>query len=488
MKKDIKTTEERYKILFESVKDIIVILDKKGRIVDINPAIKKLSGFNPKEIIGRYFQELKILTPQSKKIIKKNLRKRLRGVATASYEIEAKSRNGKKLTVEVNAVPFVKNGNVVGSLAILRDITEHKKADEALRESEEKYRTLVNNVNIGVYRNTGGSQGRFIQANPAIAKMFGYGSVEEFMKIFVSDLYQDKKDRKRFVDEILRAGFVKNQELRLRKKDGTPIIASCTAKIQYDKNNNIKWMDGVIEDISERKSKEEARQRFVEIATHQLRSPLVSCIWTLDFLKSSFAKDLEPEALKYLEQMNEHIEKLLSLAEDLLNTTKIESGLSLSNVKKIYLGKFISRIIQANQVLLNRKKITIKADFKKHSRILIESDLTKLDDIVDNLINNAIKYSRDGSEIQIGCRKFKKHLIIYIKDKGIGIPEKEKDKIFDRFFRASNAVKQNISGSGLGLFIAQRFTELLGGDLYFQSRQNKGSTFFLKLPLKIKSK
>jgi len=488
MKKDIKTTEERYKILFESVKDIIVIIDKKGRIVDINPAIKKLSGFSPKEIIGCYFQKLKMLTPQSKKIIREYFKKRLKGIATASYEIEAKSRNGKKLTAEVNAVPFVKNGNIVGSLAILRDITEHKKADDALRESEERYRTLVDNVNIGIYRNTGGPQGRFIQANPAIAKMFGYGSVEEFMKVSVSELYQDQEDRKRYVNEILRTGFVKNQELRLRKKDGTSIVASCTAKIQYDKNNNIKWMDGVIEDISERKSIEEARQRFVEIATHQLRSPLVSCRWTLDLLKSHFATDLEPEALEYLEQMGESIEKLLSLAKDLLNTTKIKSGLSISDVKKIYLSKFLSRIILANQALLNRKKITIKADFKEHSRILIESDLTKLDDIVDNLINNAIKYSRNGSEIQIGCRKFKKHLVIYIRDKGIGIPKKEKDKIFNRFFRASNAVKQGINGNGLGLFIAQRFAELLGGNLYFQSRQNKGSTFFLKLPLEVKSK
>ncbi len=132
-----------------------------------------------------------------------------------------------------------------------------KQAKEALRENEEKYRTLVENINIGIYRNTGGPHGKFLQANPAIVKMFGYDSVEEFMKVRVSDLYQYPETRKHFVDEIVLKGFSKNKELRLRRKDGTPIIASCTAKVCYDEKGDIKWIDGVIEDITERKRIEE---------------------------------------------------------------------------------------------------------------------------------------------------------------------------------------------------------------------------------------
>ncbi|MFC1624517.1 PAS domain S-box protein [Candidatus Omnitrophota bacterium] len=132
-----------------------------------------------------------------------------------------------------------------------------KKIEAALKESEEKYRTLFENVNIGVYRNTGGAHGRFLHANPAIVKMFGYDSIEEFMKTPVSALYQNPEERKLFTEKVLRDGFVKNKELRLRKKDGTPIWASVTANVQYDKNGSIKWIDGVVEDITESKHEKE---------------------------------------------------------------------------------------------------------------------------------------------------------------------------------------------------------------------------------------
>lgn len=136
-----------------------------------------------------------------------------------------------------------------------------RKADKDLLESEEKYRSLVENVNIGIYRNTGGPHGRFLQANPAIARMFGYDSVEEFMKVPVSDFYQNPEERKLFIDEAMRNGFLKDKEIRLKKKDGTLIVGSCTSKVQYDEDGGIKWIDGVIEDITERKQAEERIER-----------------------------------------------------------------------------------------------------------------------------------------------------------------------------------------------------------------------------------
>ena len=135
--------------------------------------------------------------------------------------------------------------------------TKHRKIEKTLRESEEQYRTRVENINLGVYRNTAGPHGRFLQANPAIAKMFGYDSVKEFMKVRVSKLYQDPKERKLFVEETLLRGSVKDKELRLKKKDGTPIVCSCTSKVQFDEDGGIKWIDGVIEDITDQKQSEE---------------------------------------------------------------------------------------------------------------------------------------------------------------------------------------------------------------------------------------
>ncbi|HYA15264.1 MAG TPA: PAS domain S-box protein, partial [Syntrophales bacterium] len=146
---------------------------------------------------------------------------------------------------------------------------EHRQAEEALKKSEESYRTLVENLNVGVYRNTGDPQGRFIQANPAIARMFGYDSVDEFMKIKVSDLYEEPEDRKSFVDAIKQTGTIINKELHLRRKDNKSIWTSVSARAHYDNNGGIDWIDGVIEDITDRKQAErllqesEARYRAI---------------------------------------------------------------------------------------------------------------------------------------------------------------------------------------------------------------------------------
>ena len=135
---------------------------------------------------------------------------------------------------------------------------ERQKFEEALRQSEEEYRSLVDNLNIGVYRNTGPGRGHFIKANPAIAAIFGYDSLEEFLKVPVADLYRYPDDRQRFIDQVVENGYVKGQELLLKKKDGTAIWASCTATAKYDNKGNIHWIDGIIEDITNRKQAEQA--------------------------------------------------------------------------------------------------------------------------------------------------------------------------------------------------------------------------------------
>ncbi len=130
-------------------------------------------------------------------------------------------------------------------------------AQVAIQESENKYRTLVDNLNMGIYRSSGNPQGRFIQANPALAKMFGYDSVDDIMQISVSDLYQAPEERKLFVETLSRSGSVTSKELRLKKKNGQLIWTSVTARAHFDAAGNIDWTDGVIEDITERKQSEE---------------------------------------------------------------------------------------------------------------------------------------------------------------------------------------------------------------------------------------
>jgi diguanylate cyclase (GGDEF)-like protein/PAS domain S-box-containing protein len=179
-----------------------------------------------------------------------------------------------------------RQGRVEFIVTMTQDITAQKEAANALRESEEKFRTIVHNVNIGVYRTTGDVDGRYLQINPAFTKIFGYDSVKQLMNTRVVKLYRQARDRRAFIKELMKKGLVRNRELLMLKKDGTPIWVSEYAQAQHDERGNVKWIDGVIEDITERKQLEEQlraislvddltglynRRGFLTVAEHQLK-------------------------------------------------------------------------------------------------------------------------------------------------------------------------------------------------------------------------
>jgi len=149
-------------------------------------------------------------------------------------------------------------GNIIGGLESFEDITQRKIAENDLQESEEKFRSLVENLNVGVYRNTVDLGGYFIQVNPAFARMFGYESTSEIMETKVVDFFLDPSERITFLEDLKKEGSIIDRELHLKKKDNTPIWVSVSAQAHFSENNSIEWVDGIIEDITHRKNAEEA--------------------------------------------------------------------------------------------------------------------------------------------------------------------------------------------------------------------------------------
>ncbi len=239
--------------IVQSVAETIIIEDENCILTFVNPRMEKLLGYSPEALVGKHWS---VIVPEDQiKKVRSETRKRREGIES-QYEITLEKLDGTHIPVIACARPLFKDGQFTGVLSAFTDISERRQADEALIQSEEKFRSLVENLNVGVYRTNGGKDGKFIHANTAIVKMFGYESQDEFMEASFLDFHKTPKDRERFVNEIMDQGSVKDSELRLVKKDGSLFWASCTSTAQYD-NGKLEWIDGVIEDITQRKRAED---------------------------------------------------------------------------------------------------------------------------------------------------------------------------------------------------------------------------------------
>jgi PAS domain S-box-containing protein len=260
--KIVQSEKTLYRTIFENTGTTTIIVEEDMTISMVNKECEKLLGYSREEIVGIKRWDDLIAEEEADRLREyHNLRRIDPDAVPKSYQTKLVDRTGriKNVSITADLIPGTKK-----SVVSILDITKHKSAEEALRKSEGKYRTLIENVNIGIYRNTGGPYGQFLQANPTMVKMFGYSSAKKFMKVFTSELYQDPEERKIFVDKIQKQGFVKDEKLKLRKKDGTFFWGSVTAKAQYDKDGEIRWIDGVIEDITERKRIEERLVQSLE--------------------------------------------------------------------------------------------------------------------------------------------------------------------------------------------------------------------------------
>jgi len=255
--KEVSRLKRQIEFILGATKTGLDIIDSEYNMVYVDPEWQKTYGDPKGKKCYEYFMDRPQICDDCG--VKKALEtKRL----VIAEEILAKENNR---PVQITTIPFQDELGKWFVAEINVDISERKKAEEALRKSEEQYRSLVDNVNIGIYRNTPGPKGKFLQANPAIVKMFGYDSIEDFLTVSVSDLYWEPQERSAFIQEITKNGLVRNKELYLKRKNGQSLWGSVTAKAKFDINKNIEWIDGVIEDITERKKIEEELRKSEEI-------------------------------------------------------------------------------------------------------------------------------------------------------------------------------------------------------------------------------
>ena len=238
-----------------------------------------------------------------------------------------------------------------------------------------------------------------------------------------------------------------------------------------------------IEDITEAKMLERRKSEFVTVVAHQLRTPLSGLKWTLHMLSSGDLGKLSDAQKTFLLKSYENNERMIALVNDMLAADRIESGRMKYTLLRINLRDLMENVLF--EIFPEAQKRGIKIDFvcPSESKFTVLVDSVKLRAVLQNLLENAIKYTMKGGTVTITLEQAGSDVKVAIRDTGIGIPEANQSQIFSRFFRASNAVIMEPSGTGLGLYMVKKIVEQHKGNVWFTSEEGHGSTFFITIPV-----
>jgi len=362
--------------------------------------------------------------------------------------------------------------------------------NEDLKKSEEKYRTLFERVQHGIFIST--REGKFIDCNQAMLDMLGYENKEEFLRLDITqDLYLNPKDREIFQSLIERDAFVKDFEVDFKRKDGEKITILLTAHTRRDEKGKIIGYEGLNSDITERRRLEEnlrdLNARYLELlgfASHELKQPTAVLKGYLIMLRDETIGLLNTEKQRQaVNAMLRSVDKFTDMNNKYLRLSKIESG-ELEIVKKRFnlFQEVINPMRRRERIRLDKAKMRFnienQEDFEK---LEIMADSLLIEVVYANLVTNAIKYGKEGGEISLGFKENEKSLIFNVKNEGDGIPQDKLEVIFKKFVRLVDE-KSPLKGSGLGLYNTKKITEIHDGRIWAESEEGKWVNFIFALP------
>jgi len=494
----LKESEEKYRILFEKSQDAILLIDK-NKFVDCNSSVVKMMGYNNKsELLSTHPSELSpVKQPDGKLSYEK-----AEEMMTTAYEkgvnkfewIHTRA-NGDDFPVEVwlTAIPY-QNKQIIHT--VWRDLTDRKKAEQELKESEEKFKCVFNSEVSGMIITDKNSN--FIEVNNKACKLLKYTRDELLTKT--------KKDIT-FSEEAKNSDNLTNQlknklgtsyiiEKRYITKYGDIFWSQTTVAPILNNNNKIEYYIIQINDISELKNTEyqliEAKQEadtanrlkseFLANMSHEIRTPMNAIIGFSSILQKKLKDD---KYRSFIDKIAKNGNNLLELINDILDLSKIEAGQLKIQKEKTNLNNICNEISNVFSAISERKQIPINFHIDKNLPKSILIDKLRIRQVLLNLVSNAQKFTEKGSvNIIINTKKILENrinIIIKVEDTGIGIPKNQLDAIFDSFRQIEGQSTRKYSGTGLGLTITKRLVELMDGIIKVKSTVGIGSTFTIVL-------
>ena len=265
------------------------------------------------------------------------------------------------------------------------------------------------------------------------------------------------------------------------KQDGTRIWASITTNPIKTKSTKFKGAVIIMRDITEQRQQEEYRTDFAHIASHSLRTPLGNVLWATEYLLSAKPGKINAKQKDYLQECYTTLKNMNTMINDLLSVSRLPDKKVKPNFQKVLLEDTVKALVKTYGAYAHAQNVTIKlteTDSKK--KHYIKADPKYLEIIIQNLIENAVRYSFEHSDVKINIKRDKDTTTFSCTNHGIGIPKDKHGFIFAKFFRAKNAVSKQGNGTGLGLYITKEMVRLNKGEIWFESEPNKTTTFYVK--------
>lgn len=417
----LEASEERYRDLVEKAGIAILMDDLEGNFKYVNERYAELFGYTEEEMMRLSIRDV-VFSGDVARVMRYH-RNRVQGKkAPSRYEFRGMKKDGSLIYLEINAQPMKKGNRIVGTRCYIWDITDRVLAEKAFRQSEEKYRTIAENVDVGIYRTTPGVHGRFIEANPALVNMFGYKSKKNFMKVDVAQLYCDPESRNLFQRKMLQQGFVKDEEVLLKKKNGTPFLGSICAVTVKDERGRIKYFDGIVEDITERKKAEEKLKASLlekEVLLREIHHRVKNNLQIISSLLNLQSRHIEDEsALNMFRESRNRVRSMALVHEKLYRSDDL-AGVDFCE----YVRSLGSHLFMAYGI--NSKSIELDVDVKDVFLDINTSIPCGL--IINELISNSLKHAfkdrrRGKIRVVLESRNSNKFRLV-VSDDGVGIPK-----------------------------------------------------------------
>ncbi|MDW7731435.1 MAG: PAS domain S-box protein [Methanolobus sp.] len=493
----LEESEARIKDIYDNVPVGIFRTSSRGKTLSVNQEMARIVGYDSPDEAIKHFTDLGeqlYVDPERRKSFIEQLQKE---GYVQNFEYEAYRKDGKRSWLLMNAKMSERTDNdfVIDGFTV--NITERKTADFMIRESEERFRATFEQAAVGMCQAT--LEGKLVRVNNRFCNITGY-SVEELMHIGFKDITypEDLPEEMYFVEKIFE-GKLKSYsiEKRYRHKNGNLIWIFVTVSLVNSPEGKPSYFIAVVEDISDRKDAEEQMLRarlaaeeanrykneLLANVNHELRTPLSSVIGFSDIILSDMSDNLDEKQKRYLSLINQSGKSLLKIISKMLDISRIESGGMDLHFEKFHLDSTIEDVVQETRLMAAMKNITVNID-PNGDTYEMTADKGKIKAIIYNLLENSLKFTPAKGEVTIKARKNGDNMQVSITDNGIGIEEKDKERIFDPFVQVDGSSTRKQGGTGLGLMIVREYVSMHNGDIQVESEYGKGSAFTFTIPIR----